>query len=251
MSGADMNERDDDVLAGEYALGLLEGEELLAARGKEATDPEFEARKAWWERQLAPLLDQIAGMEPSADLWSRIEAQLYAETTSQGANVIDLTARLRRWQWTAGITSAAAAVMVAVMVFAPGSGPTTSSIAPPSEQIASAGPMVAQMPIGESGVRLNVTYLPDSDQLLVGAIDFAPDSETNDHELWLVLPDGSGVESLGLITPGEVVRRDLSEIAADNLGDGAQILLSQEPLGGKPEGADPGPILAQGEFSQV
>ena len=33
--------RDDPMRAAEYALGLLEGEELLAARGKLATDADF------------------------------------------------------------------------------------------------------------------------------------------------------------------------------------------------------------------
>jgi anti-sigma-K factor RskA len=49
MSGVEENTpevtRDDPMIAAEWALGLLEGEELLAARGKYATDPDFAWRK--------------------------------------------------------------------------------------------------------------------------------------------------------------------------------------------------------------
>jgi len=53
--------RDDPMIAAEWALGLLEGEELLAARGKYATDPDFAWRKEWWDDWLAPMTDAMAG----------------------------------------------------------------------------------------------------------------------------------------------------------------------------------------------
>ncbi|MFM7376618.1 MAG: hypothetical protein ACKO1O_00565, partial [Erythrobacter sp.] len=56
--------RDDPMIAAEWALGLLEGEELLAARGKYATDPDFTWRKEWWDDWFAPLSDAIPGAEP-------------------------------------------------------------------------------------------------------------------------------------------------------------------------------------------
>ena len=56
--------RDDPMIAAEWALGLLEGEELLAARGKAATDPHFAWRKEWWDDWFAPLSDAMPGAEP-------------------------------------------------------------------------------------------------------------------------------------------------------------------------------------------
>ena len=48
MSGTDDNtpetEHDDAIIAAEFALGLLEGEELFGARGKLAHDGAFAAR---------------------------------------------------------------------------------------------------------------------------------------------------------------------------------------------------------------
>ena len=89
MSGADENDpmdnRDDQTIAAEYALGLLEGEELLAARGRLATDKDFAWRKEWWDNWFVPLTDDVAGAEPSAEVWDRIEARL---TAAESAEVV-------------------------------------------------------------------------------------------------------------------------------------------------------------------
>ena len=48
---------DRDLLAAEYALGLLEGEALLEARGLSATDRDFGDAVDGWLERLAPWLD--------------------------------------------------------------------------------------------------------------------------------------------------------------------------------------------------
>ncbi len=252
--------RDDPMIAAEFSLGLLEGEELLSARGKLATDKDFAWRKEWWDDWFVPLSDNVAGAEPSAQVWQRIEAALAAGT--QNAEVVevrsapiaanddgaiaDLTGRLRRWQWTAGITSAAAAVALAVMAFAPGASPV------PDEQqplLAANDPLMATVPIGETGLRLDVTYMPESERMMVTAIGLTPDG-VHDHELWLV-PEQGDLQSLGVVTPGEVVSVNLPEDIARNILDGSQVLLTREPLGGKPVDQDAGPVVAQGAFQEV
>jgi anti-sigma-K factor RskA len=242
--------RDDPMIAAEYALGLLEGEELMSARGKAGSDADFAWRKEWWDNWFAPLTDDIDGMEPSSDVWARIYEEVNGVGKTGGAEVIDLTSRLRRWQWTAGITSAAAAVLMAVMVFAPGSEPVTAPGTTQTPQLAAADPLVAQVPIGDTGLRLDVTYIPDSEKMLVAAIGLTADG-VHDHELWLVPADGSELQSLGVVAPGEVRSMELPANVARNLENGVQIVLTREPIGGKPEGVDAGPVVAQGAFSQV
>lgn len=252
--------RDDPMRAAEHALGLLEGEELAASNSKLESDPEYRWRKDWWNNWFAPWTDEVAGQEPSEDVWKRISAEVQAsqfpastsggEVSSAASNVIDLTARLRRWQWTAGITSAAAAVMLAVMVFAPGSEP--GSIAPSGNVpvLAAADPLVAQVPIGDTGLRLDVTYIPESEKLLVSAIGLTADG-VHDHELWLVPADGSALQSLGVVRPGEVLSQELASEVTANMGNGVNLVLTREPIGGKPEGQSAGPVVAEGAFTQV
>lgn len=254
--------RDDAVLAAEYAVGLLEGEDLLQARGRAAKDGKFRDLVAWWEERLAPLLDEIDPAVPDASTWAKIEAQIAAlkdaqesarsSGTDTASNVVDLTARLRRWQWTAAITSAAAAVALAYLAFFPTSQPGTApddTGAMPGP-IASADPLVAQVPISDTGLRLDVTYIPESEKMLVAAVGLTPDG-VHDHELWLVPGDGSDLQSLGVVAPGEVRKMEVPDEIARNLADGAQLLLTREPLGGKPVDQDAGPVVAEGAFKQV
>lgn len=259
-SGAGI-ERDDAMKAAEHALGLLEGEELLASRGKLANDASYRWRKDWWNNWFAPWTDEIQGAEPSDEVWQRISAEIAARRASQAegelaggggsaANVVDLSARLRRWQWTAGITSAAAAVMLAVLIFSPGAGPDPVPVAPETPVLATADPLVAQVPIGDTGLRLDVTYLPESERLIVGAIGLTADG-VHDHELWLVPSDGGPLQSLGVVAPGEVRSVELSEEIVGNFGNGVGLVLTREPIGGKPEDSDAGPVVAEGTLSAV
>lgn len=252
--------RDDPMIAAEYSLGLLEGEELLTARGKLATDEAFAWRKEWWDNWFVPLSDGVAGAEPGSHVWSGIEQRINAGESQAAiisatggntapvmdSNVISLQSRLRRWQWTAGITSAAAAVALAFIAFGPGSNPAPSA---PQTQIAAADPLMATVPIGDTGLRLDVTYMPESERMMVTAIGLTPDG-VHDHELWLVPQEGE-LQSLGVVKPGEVVSMELPDDVARNILDGSEVLLTREPLGGKPVGQDAGPVVAEGSFSKV
>ena len=264
MSGADDTPetgvtRDDPLIAAEWALGLLEGEELLAARGKYASDPAFAWRKEWWDNWFAPWTDEMAGAaEPGDHVWDGIAARLGAEGGAPlplaaavvPGEVIALQARLRRWQWAAGITSAAAAVALALLAFAPGNAPVSAPGTAPAQIAAAAAPMVATVPVGDTGLRLDVTYIPESEQMLVAAIGLQADG-VHDHELWLVPADGSPLQSLGVVAPGEVRKMTLPTAATAKMGDGASLVLTREPIGGKPEGKDAGPVVAKGAFTPV
>ncbi len=247
--------RDDPMIAAEWALGLLEGEELLAARGKYATDPAFAWRKEWWDNWFAPWTDDMAGaVEPGTHVWQGIAARIGAqpgETAPAAAplgEVVELTARLRRWQWAAGLSSAAAAVALAVLAFTPGTTPRVPGDDVPLQ--VAAAPLVATVPIGETGLRLDVTYIPESGKMLVAAIGLTPDG-VHDHELWLVPDDGGAAKSLGVVVPGEVRSMALPQDITAALHDGSQLVLTREPLGGKPEGVDAGPVVAKGAFTRV
>lgn len=247
--------RDDPMVAAEWALGLLEGEELLAARGKYATDAGFAWRKEWWDDWFAPLTDAIPGAEPSERVWDGIAARIATQQAAAAAaaagepaaatNVVALEARVRRWQWVAGLTSAAAAVALALFAFAPGRSPVEAPA-----QIAAAAPLVATVPIGETGLRLDVTYIPESEKMLIAAIGLSADG-VHDHELWLVPADGSAPQSLGVVAPGKVRSMALPAAVTAKLGDGASLVLTREPIGGKPEGVDAGPVVAKGAFTPV
>ncbi|KPP91245.1 anti-sigma factor domain-containing protein [Erythrobacter sp. HL-111] len=250
------------VLAAEYALGLLEGEALLTARGRMASDPAFAAEVRQWEQRLAPLLDEVPPAMPSSEVWQRIEARVNAIRATRAeadrpggsasdVNVVELKDSLRRWQWTAGLTSLAAAVALALMVFSPENTPAPApGGAVETPPVAQADPLVATVPIGDTGLRLDVTWIPESERMVIAAIGLTPDG-VHDHELWLAPPGGGDLLSLGVVEPGEIRSMKLPQEIGRNLAEGAGLLLTREPLGGKPEGVDAGPVVAEGSFTEV
>ena len=231
-----------NALAAEYALRLLEGETLLEARGLVASDPEFAAMVANWERQLAPLHDETAERAPSPKLWQRI----LDETSGpiETGDVIELQAKVKRWQWVSGLTAVAAATALAFAVV-PVLQPAQTPVGTPTTQ----APLVASIPIGDTPLRLGVTYLPDREEMLVSASGLTADG-VHDHELWLVVDEGD-VRSLGVIAPGEERRMTLEADLASAIANGSTLVLTREPLGGAVPGTDAGPAVAQGQLSTI
>lgn len=93
MTGADPK-LDADLVGGEYALGTMDERERAAVETLSAGRPELKAELAIWEARLAPLATQDR-VEPSAGLWTRIEAGLDA-LPQQGATL--QRAEERRWR---------------------------------------------------------------------------------------------------------------------------------------------------------
>ncbi len=235
----------DELMAAELALGLLEGEALLAARGRMARDADFAGLVAHWDLRLAPLLDEVAPLEPSPGLWQAIDAQISArEATPSGDNVVQLRDQLTRWKWATGLSSAAAAVALAWLALGPAGAPG------PAPAPTAAAPLVASIPIADTPLRLGVTYLPASGEMLVSASGLSADG-VHDHELWLVPGDGGALQSLGVVVPGEERRVPLPAAVTRNMANGVQLLLTREPLGGKPAGKDAGPVVAEGNLRLI
>lgn len=225
-----------DHLAAEYALGLLEGEELLRARSMEARDPGFAEAVARWQAHFAPLLEEVAEATPRDGLWQEIEARLPFPPAND--NTAALAGQLRRWQWATAFASAAAAVLLVFTLLPP-------RVAP----VPDAPELAASIPVGESGLRLEVTYLGDSHELVVAAAGLKADG-VHDHELWLVPGTGTPL-SLGVVRPGTIRKARLDDALAAQMADGGTLVLTREPLGGAPEGGTAGPVVAEGTFTAL
>ena len=93
-------------------LGTLDVSERAQAERLIAADPAFAARVRYWEGRLAALSNAVEPVEPPQALWSRILAALLPP--AGGAQIIDLTRRLKRWQTA---TYVAGAIAAALLVF--------------------------------------------------------------------------------------------------------------------------------------
>jgi anti-sigma-K factor RskA len=220
MSGG----QDHDLLAAEYVLGALEGDERHEAERRLAIDPVFARSVAAWQQRLTPLASYAAPVPPPADLWQRIETGIVPATT---ADILPLRRRVRFWQATTAGALAIAASLAAFIVLRQ---PTPPRVAVLSPLVGGAPVLMAE---AETGGRLVVRP--------TAAIAVPTDK---DLELW-ALPQGeTRPRSLGVLPPSG---RQLTARLTPN----TQLLVSLEPKGGSPTGQPTGPVLYGGWLTTV
>ena len=230
-----MTERDDDLLAAEFVLGLLSTAEAATVETRATTDVVLALRIAWWGDRLAPLADESA-IDAPGHIWPQIAARL-----GSNDNARDNT---RPWKWATGLSSAVAALLLGVIVLRP----TPVPPAPPSPTVpAPTAPMVASL----SGAEASVTVAFDATTARLLVTPVTLDRGAGDAQLW-VIPVGREVPvPLGVIDAqgAGFLAVDAADVAL--LTPGATIAISQEVRGGSPTGAPQGPIVATGKIIRV
>ncbi len=214
-----MNEDDLNALAGEYVLGLLEGLALDEAQALRATDAGFNAAIAMWERQLLPLLEQVAPIAAPPEVWARIEARTRKRAARAGW--------LGKFRWRIGFaaTGLAVAALAGIM------------IVPPLLQ--NQGRQIATLTSTTGGVFIvreranSLRIIPENVSLPMGKV----------AELWRILPNRAP-QPAGLFTPGQALATSLP-----GSGVGLELAVSLEPAGGSPTGLPTGPILAEAKIT--
>lgn len=66
---------DVDIVAGEYVLGTLEGDDRARVEAALQHDRDLQAATSWWRRMLAPLIGAGAVPVPP-NVWDEISAQM-------------------------------------------------------------------------------------------------------------------------------------------------------------------------------
>ena len=79
-------------------------------------------------------------------------------------------------------------------------------------------------------------------------------SDQNSYQLWVVLPDDAGVQSVGLLPYGNGNARVFvldDDIQQTRLNEGAAFAVSLEPVGGTTEPAPTGEVISIGEYIRI
>ena len=152
--------------------------------------------------------------------------------------------RARYWQ----LTSLLAMVAIAAIVFV---GPKYLDR---QQQTSSDLRTVAVLQDDANAPLWVISHLPQSatdemsiGSVLVSALGETPASDQQSHELWMVLPDGTGVESVGLVpaAPGQTVTLALPM----TLNEANEFAVSLEPSGGA-TGNEHGPMVSRTNIIQ-
>ena len=75
---------ENDLLAADYALGVLGGRDLARAEAMVKDSSAFAARVAAWEARLAPMADAVSPVE-APNLFPQIEARLFGAQPRRAA----------------------------------------------------------------------------------------------------------------------------------------------------------------------
>jgi len=220
MSG----EQDRDLLAAEYVLGSLEGDERREAERLLSVDPAFAHSVSAWQQRLTPLAAQVAPVAPPADLWRRIERGIAPAAT---VAISPFRRRARFWQATTAGALAIAAALAAFMVLRQ----------PEQTRVALLAPLAGGPPVLMARVERG-------DGLVVRPTTSIAVPTDKDLELW-ALPQGeTKPRSLGVLPPSG---RQLTA----QLAPGTQLMVSLEPKGGSPTGQPTGPVLYAGWLTNI
>ncbi|HEX8513460.1 MAG TPA: anti-sigma factor [Allosphingosinicella sp.] len=235
-----------DLVAAEYVLGLLEGEALMSARGRAATEPAFAAAVAQWEARLEPLFEGFAEVAPPAHLWESIKRSLDSQEAA-GSSVVPLQSRERLWRgWAVAMTAVAAglALVLALGVAQPDPPPS----APPAEQRAPT--LFASLASEDGRAALAVAFEPGRDTMVVTPARLLA-ATGRDHELWLIAGEGAAPVSLGIVRGPTPRRMPVPAALRGAVAPEATVALSVEPTGGSPTGSPTGPVIASGSVTRV
>lgn len=224
---------EDEALAAELVLGLLDGDEKAVALRKQLSDPKFADYVDDWTARVNPLFLEFQEIEPSASVWAGIESRLDHQPSSD--NVVEM----KRWRIGAIVSGALAACLALALIVGPA--PNTPTSNPPAVA-------VAQLTGDIDGLVLAVSYNPETAEMRVD-VNGMPETETA-PELWIVGGDGVP-RSLGQIGRSGISAMTVPSDHREFINSAATLQLSMEPPSETPHAKPTGEPVASGKITFI
>lgn len=162
----------DDVLAGEYVLGVLSNEKRRQVEQRMLHDKEFALLVERWQISFSHFNDDYQELPVNENIFGEIEKRLFGSTQDAG-HTVSLWSSVIFWRWVSLATTIAAGVAI---IFAFGGNLTSKN----------SGPLVAELSATDVRVNLLASYDPASGYLQVIPVAAGASGEKS-LELWLVL----------------------------------------------------------------
>jgi anti-sigma-K factor RskA len=231
----------DDVLAGEFVLGVLDTAQRRQLQARMQTDRAFARRVEQWERRLAPLLADIQPVQVPASIWTAVCARLGWTEPEPEPLATGLWQRLGFWRAATVLASLVAIVAIALTL--------DRSLLPalqPAQQQAE-GPAKPVTPLqhddGTPGWLASVDA--EKGTVLVVPVPAAPDAQGRVPELWLI-PAGKAPVSLGAVSINRSHIVTVPPNARAALATGSILAITLESAAGIPHAAPTSAVIAKG-----
>lgn len=230
------------MLAAEFVLGTLDARERESVARRRQHDPELDSLIRAWEERLAPLGDEVDAVAPDPKLLAAIERRIEAveagasgqteaaRAEAENAQVATLRKRVRYWQWSTGLATAASLVLAVVLVALFGR--------EPAEQ-----PFVAVFQQNDQQPAFMLTVDLASQRVHVRPVTAEPLTGKS-YQLWIKADSlGPTPRSVGVLDDDLTVAPDALNQYAPELLKSATFGISVEPEGGSPTGQPTGPAI--------
>ena len=221
---------DEELLAAEYALGVLAGEERRAAAERIAREPAFAALVAAWDERLSPWAGEIDEAAPPPQVWEGIVAALPAPKPQRTS----LWQSLAFWRGLTLASGALAAACLGALIY-------LGTVSQPP-------PLIAAID-GGGHHHFVATVDPKRGTIAVVPAAFAA-VPAKVPELWLIPSDGRP-RPLGLLQADRTVTIVIPRALIPHTTSNAVLAVSLEPPGGSPTGQPTGPVIAQGKLTTL
>ncbi len=218
--------RRDEVIAGEYVLGVLSDEDRRKVEARLASDSDFAAMVDRWQNNLASFDEAYEQVARSVRGSVPGEAMFDAPQRPPG-----LWHSLPFWRSLALASLAAVMVLAASSAGLLGGGTGGASL-------------VADLSGQGNAINLVARFDPASGRLMVTPVA-ASQAEEKALELWLIRGTAPAV-SLGVLPQSGEGEISLSSGVRGKVTPGATLAVSVEPLGGSPTGSPSGAVIARG-----
>jgi anti-sigma-K factor RskA len=220
---------EDELLAAEYALGVLAGTDRAAAQRLLERDRNFARMVTEWEQRLAPWAGEIAEVSPPPQVWETIAAALPAAP----APSVGIWQSLVFWRGFALVSALAAACLGGLIYLG---------------AVNRQEPLIATIEGGGSRVFV-ATIDAKRGTVAVVPASYSADA-TRVPELWLIPADGRP-RPLGLLRADRGVTIAIPPEFASQTVSNAVLAVSLEPPGGSPTGQPTGPVIATGRLTSL
>jgi anti-sigma-K factor RskA len=235
----------DDVLAGEFVLGVLDTAQRRQVQLRLETDRAFAQRVADWERRFAPLLADIAPVEAPPQVWAAVCRRLgWTESESAAPGFWQ---SLGFWRAATVLSTliAIAAIAIAVERF--------STLAPQTiaqQQVETGAKPVTPLVHDDGTPGWLASVDATRGTVLMVPVPAAPDSQGRVPELWLI-PAGKAPVSLGAVSSTRSHTVAVPANARAALVAGSTLAITLESAAGIPHAAPTSAVIAKGTIQAV
>ena len=234
----------DDMLAAEFVLGLLEPDSRGEAERREVADANFARRVAYWRGRFADFDATADPMTPSGALWAAIDRNARDATPAAVTSGPGLMSRL--WNSLLALRLAtAASALIAVVALG-----WAFTALKDAQTLAARKPVYVAILVSdatrEPGAVVN-TYASGKVEMIPLADINVPEGRV--LEIWTLWDRTVGPRSLGTLPRAQSMQLSVEQLPPPGAGQLFEITL--EPAGGSPTGRPTGPILYKGTTSRA